>query len=196
MTKVFKEKLKKFRANINLARTLRLVWSVTNKQMIWVLFLILLENILFLLSLYVFKSLINVVAQANAVDKVENITKYLLLSGLFTVCYLILKAITTFLTEKQSARVSEYIDNKIHATAVDLDLGFYESPAYFDTMKRAKDAGPDRPNAILLNLVEISKNGMNVLIMASVLISISWLLLPLLIVFILPTDTDIGHTGK
>jgi ATP-binding cassette subfamily B protein len=187
MTKAFREKLKKFRTNINLGRTLRLVWSITNRQMVWVLFLILIENIFFLLSLYVFKSLVNAVAAPNAVNKFETVTKYLALSGLFTISFLIIKTVINLVSEKQSVKVSEYIDDKIHASAIDLDLGFYESPAYFDTMKRAKDAGPDKANAILINLVDILKNGVTMLLLGSVLISINALLLPLLVLFILPT---------
>lgn len=111
----------------------------------------------------------------------------LLLAAGATILYLVVKAITSFITEKQSAKVSEHIDDKMHASAIDLDLAFYESPAYFDTMKRAKDAGPDKPNAILSNLVDITKNAMLLLVMASALISISWLLLPLLTIFVFPT---------
>src|SRR5689334_11134492 len=187
MTIAFKEKFRKLRTNIDLGRTLRLVWSITGRQLTWVLLLILLENILFLLSLYVFRALINAVVQTSTINKVETISKYLLESGLLTISYLVLRSVTNYLCEKQSAKVSEYIDDKIHASAVSLDLSFYESPAYFDTMKRAKDAGPDRPNAILTNLVDITKNGVTVLILGSVLISISWLLLPLLVIFILPS---------
>jgi len=187
MINAFKEKFKKLRAHIDLGRTLRLVWSISGRQLVWVLLLILLENVLFLLSLYVFRSLINAVVQTDTVNKLETISKYLTEAGLLTVSYLILRSVISYLSEKQSARVSEYIDDKIHASAVSLDLGFYESPAYFDTMKRAKDAGPDRPNAILTNLVDIIKNMATGCILGYIMISISWLLLPLLVIFILPT---------
>jgi ATP-binding cassette subfamily B protein len=155
--------------------------------MIWVFLLIGLENIFFLLSLYVFRSLVNAVVQTTTQDKLEAISKYLIEAGLLTISYLILRSISSYLSEKQSAKVSEYIDDKIHASAISLDLGFYESPAYFDTMKRARDAGPDRPSIIVTNLVDILKNSVTGLILGAILISISWLLLPLLVLFILPT---------
>lgn len=187
MTSTFKEKFKKLKNNINLGRTLQLVWSITGKQMIWVLLLIVLENVLFLLSLYIFRALINAVVQTSTLNKIETISKYLLEAGFLTIAYLVLRSVTGYLSEKQSVKVSEYINDKIHASAVNLDLAFYESPAYFDMMKRAKDAGPDRPNLILTNLVDIIKNSITILILGSILISISWLLLPLLLIFILPT---------
>lgn len=186
MTKAFKEKVRKFKTNLNLLRTLRLIWSVTNGRVALMLLLVIAESVFFFASLYMFKHLINAVAHTGN-DKVEVITKYLLVAASLSVIYLVIRAITAFITEKQSAKVSEHIDNKLHTSAIDLDLAFYESPAYFDTMKRAKDAGPDKPNAILTNLVDISKNGMMLVVMGFVLISISWLLLPLLAVFIIPT---------
>lgn len=183
----FNEKIKKFKTNINLLRTLRLIWSVSNGKVIWMLVLIVLENAIFFSSLYVFRLLINVIAQNHYPDKMQALVKYFSIAAMATVVYLVLRAVTAFLTEKQSAKVSEYIDEKMHASAVELDLGFYESPLYFDTMKRAKDAGPDKPNAILSNLVDIAKNGMMFLVVGFVLISISWILLPLLAFFVLPT---------
>lgn len=187
MTAAFKEKVRKLRANLNLLRTLRLIWSITHGRVVWMLLLIVTESLFFFASLYVFKLLVNAVAHNGESDTAAIITKYLLVAASLTVVYLVIRAITAFITEKQSAKVSEYIDNRLHASAIGLDLAFYESPAYFDTMKRAKDAGPDKPNAILTNLVDIAKNGMMLLVMGSVLISISWLLLPLLAVFIFPT---------
>lgn len=187
MAKTLKEKIKKFKTNINLGRTLRLMWAVTNGQIVWMLLLIIIESALFFSSLYIFRLLINAVAQTKAANRFTNVTNYLFLAGLASVLYVIIKAITAFISEKYSARVSEYLDDRIHVSAINLDLGFYESPGYFDIMKRAKDAGPDKPNVILTNLVDITKNGMMMLVIGSVLISISWVLLPLLALFILPT---------
>ena len=182
-----KEKIKKFRTNLNLSRTLKLIWLLTKGRVLWMLVLIVVESSFFFLSLFLFRLLINAVAQKQLPNQVATVTKLLLLAAGATILYLVIKAISSFITEKQSAKVSEHIDDKMHASAIDLDLAFYESPSYFDTMKRAKDAGPDKANAILTNLVDITKNTMLLLVMASALISISWLLLPLLTIFVFPT---------
>lgn len=187
MTTAFKEKLRKFKTNLNLSRTLRLIWSTTKGRVLWIFLLILGENCIFFSSLYAFKLVINVIAKDNYPDKLKSVTGLLLLSGFLTILYLVLRAITSYIAEKQSARVSEYIDERIHLSAINLDLSFYESPAYFDTMKRAKDAGPDKPNAILSNLIDLTKSGMMLLAMGSLLISINWILLPLLALFVFPT---------
>ncbi|HYE53797.1 MAG TPA: ABC transporter ATP-binding protein [Chitinophagaceae bacterium] len=189
MVKGFTSRLHKFRSNLHLARTLRLIWSVTRGGASFTVALIMIESALFLGALYVFRLLVDAMARPaiSTEEKSALVIKYLLMAGGATVLYVLVRAITAWITELQATKISEHIDDKIHACAVKLDLAFYESPAYFDTMKRARDAGPERPNAILTNLVDITKNGMMLLVMGSVLISISWLLLPLMALFILPT---------
>ena len=187
MVAAFNEKLKKFKTNLNLFRTLRLIRSTTRGQVLWMLLLIVVETCVFFSSFYVFKLVLNTIAKNDYPGKLESVIWLLAINGLLTIVYLVLRTLTLYIVEKQSAKVSEYIDEKIHLTATDLDLGFYESPSYFDTMKRAKDAGPDKPNAILSNLIDLTKNGMMLLAIGSLLISINWILLPLLAAFILPT---------
>lgn len=188
MIGAFTEKVQKLKSNINLMRTLRLIWSITGWLSTLTVIMIILESALFLISLYIFKNLVNTIAQPfSGEDKMQHIVWYLVASASATALYVTVKAITSLVTEIQSSRISEHIDDKIHGSAVELDLAFYESPSYFDTLKRAKAAGPERPKAILINLVDIAKNSMMLLVMGSIFISISWLLLPLLALFVLPT---------
>lgn len=184
----FTKRVKKLKSNLHLARTLRLIWSVTRGWASLTVGMILVESALFMASLYVFRLLIDVMARpGSAAEKTTLIIQYLSAAAAATILYVIARSITALITETQASKVSQHIDDKIHACATSLDLSFYESPAYFDTMKRARDAGPERPNAIFTNMVDIAKNGMMLAVIGSVLISISWLLLPLLALFILPT---------
>ncbi len=148
--------------------------------------LIALESILFFVSLYLLKLLVDAVSKSNAGNG-HLIMTYILAAGLAGLIYVTVKVISNYVTEVQAAKVAEYIDDKIHHCATRLDLSFYESPDYFDILKRAKDAGPERPNAIVTNLVDLAKNGMMLLVIGSILVSIDWFLLPLLILFVLPT---------
>ena len=181
-------RIKKLKSNLHLGRTLRLIWSVTRGRVSVTVLMILLESALFFASLYIFRMMVDVMASPDTKgEKSTLIIQYLTGAGIATVLYVIARSITSWITEIQSSKISEHIDDKIHACATSLDLSFYESPAYFDTMKRARDAGPDRPNAIFTNMVDIAKNLMMLAAIGSVLISIDWLLLPLLALFVLPT---------
>ncbi len=182
------KKIQKLRTNLNLKRTLSLVWHVAPGLTMLALVMIVLESAVFFASLYLLKLLVDAVAQQSAHPDGGHLIKiYVIAAAVTAIVYAIVKGISTYITELHAAKVGEYIDDHIHARAVELDLGFYESPAYFDILKRAKDAGPDKPNAIVINLVEILKNAMTLIAIGSVLISIDWFLLPLLALFVLPT---------
>ncbi len=186
MLNIFTEKLNKLKTNLNIKRTLNLVWSVAPKWTVISILMIFLESGLFFSSLYFLKALIDQLSKANTTHH-QDIFYYVTAAGVAAILYAITKSISAYTTEVQAAKVSEYIDDKIHASAVKLDLSFYESPAYFDILKRAKEAGPERPNAVVTNLVDTLKNLMMLLALASVILSIDWFLFPLLILFVLPT---------
>lgn len=187
MVKSLTRKVQKFRTNLNLTRTLCLIWSVARKWTSLLTLMIILEGGLFFFSLYMLKRLIDTVAGFKANHDEQLLIRNIIMAGVAAILYTIVKSISVYVTEIQSARVSEHIDDKIHERATDLDLSFYESPDYFDILKRAKDAGSDRPTLVVTTLAEIGKNCMTFLAIASVLISIDWFLLPLLGLFVLPT---------
>ncbi|WP_255431090.1 ABC transporter ATP-binding protein [Pedobacter sp. N36a] len=135
------------------------------------------------------KKLIDTVSKYG-ISNVQNeseVIKYLSLAALSAISYAAIKAISVYITEKQSGEVAEYIDSKIHESAIGLDLSFYESPEYFDILKRARDMGSDRPNMIVFSIVDIAKNAMSLVVIASMLVAIDWRLFPILALFIIPT---------
>lgn len=186
MTHSISAKLKTLRTNLNVKRTLFLVWHAARAWMVLTILMILIETILFLSSIYALKILIDQVSNTTA-NSEQDIIRQVVIAGFLAVLYAISKAISSYVTEVQASKVSNYIDEKIHHTAVQMDLSHYESPAYYDILKRAKDAGADRPNIVITNLMEIAKNTLNLFAVGSLFISINWLLMPLLIAFVLPT---------
>lgn len=182
------QRIKKLTTNLNLLRTLRLIWSVARKWTTLAIIFILVESFLFFSSIYVLKLLIDAVAQTSVNNnRQENVVNLLIAATSVAVLYIIVKAISSYVTEVQAARVSEYIDDRIHARAIELDLSFYESPDYFDILKRAKDDGAERANSIVTTLVDIGKNILSFAAIGTVLVTIDWVLLPLLALFVLPT---------
>lgn len=189
MVNSINQKFNNFRSNLNLRRTLELVWSMARGWTILSIIAIVLETTLFFASMYMLKLLVDAVSKNNLPAPAHEhlIRNYVIAAGVSAVCYAIIRAISSYITEVQAAKVSTYIDDKIHESAVNLDYAHYESPDYFDILKRAKDAGADKPTLIITTLIEISKNILNLLAVGSILITINWYLLPLLALFILPT---------
>lgn len=189
MVRTISEKFKKFKTSLNIKRTVILVWNAAKGWLILSVLMILVETLTFLGSLYALKVLIDKVAQIDLQNPGSGdiIIKYVSIAGGLAVLYAIARSFSTYVTEVQATKISNFMDEQIHSTAVEMDLSHYESPDYFDVLQRAKDAGVDRPNLLITTMVEIAKNTLNLCAVGSMFISINWFLLPLLILFVLPT---------
>jgi len=183
------DKLKRVSANLNVNRTVKLVWSMARGWTIVAILMIILETAFMLGSLYSLKTLIDVFTKTQLTGQAKEmlIVKYTTIAAVVGVLYYVIRAISAYVSEIQAARVSELIDDKIHEIAANLEVSFYESPEYFDILKRAKDAGSYRPNLVIISLLDILKNFMSLLGAGVMLITINWILLPMLVLFVVPT---------
>jgi len=166
-----------------------MIWSGSREWTIISIGFIIIESALFFASFYLVKILIDTIAKhgiTNAQNE-PNVIKYLILSSVSAILYAAVKAVSSYVTEKQSGKVVEYIDDKIHTSAIGLDLSFYESPEYFDILKRARDMASDRPNLIVFTIVDITKNAISLVLIGTMLVTIDWRLFPILALFVIPT---------
>ena len=189
MIAIIARKLKNLQTNLKLKRTVKLVWSAAKGWMVFSVGMIIVETALFLGSLYALKLLVDAISNLDIQDPNAEylIIKHVIIAGIFSILYSIARFVSAYAIEVQASKVSNFIDDKIHQTAIQMDLSYYESPSYYDILKRAKDAGADRPNLVITTLLEITKNVLNLCAIGSLFIAINWLLLPLLFVFALPT---------
>lgn len=189
MIEKFTEKVKKLRTNLNLKKTFGLVWAAAKGWMIASIVMIVVETILFLGSLYALKLLVDKISQlskSNPNASVE-IIKYVAFAAIVGILYGIARAVSSYLIEVQSTKVAHHIDEEIHLKAVSLELSYYEDPEYYDILSRAKEAGSDRPNLVITTMLEIAKNLMSLGAIGAIIFAISWFLLPLLVLFLIPT---------
>lgn len=188
MIKKFFIRLHKLRSTLNLNQILRLIWSVSRKWTLISVLFILAETILYFISLYLLKLLVDAVSHpAGGLQSHDKIIHYILWTLISGISYFVIKSISAYITEIQAAYVAEFLNDKIHQQTISLDLAFYESPDYFDILKRAMDAGTHRPSQVIISLVDIIKNIMTLMALATVLVTIDWVLLPLIIIFVIPT---------
>lgn len=185
MAKITK-KISQTLGNLSIAKTFSLVMSVAPTLTTATIILVTIESIFWFGTLYITKKLINVVGSQNFVDKGILLKHTLGVAFIIAISHTLIKFISNIVAEYQATKVSEYIDDKIHEKAVQLDLLFYESPDYYDTLKRAKDAGPDKPTSIILGMINLMKSILLLLVVSTILLSIHWALLPLLILLIIP----------
>lgn len=181
-----KFKVKNLYKTLHFKKTVKLIWQISPTQATLSLLFLVLENICWIGSIYALKLLIDKLVKRAAVKNTSDISTAILLAGGVAILYVCVKSISAFLNEKQSAVVNNNIDKQIHQHTISLDYSCYEDPAYLDILKRAREAGTDRPYAVVSGLYEIGKNLVMLASMGYILISIDWILLPLLCLFVAP----------
>jgi ATP-binding cassette subfamily B protein len=180
-------RVKSLYQNLTIRKTIILIWTASNYWTALSIFIILFEILLLFYSLFLFKDLVNIVSNLKQSTSLTNDFTFSLLKTAFAgSLYVIATAFSNYIKDVQSSKVSIYVDDKIHKSADEADLAFFESPKYLDVLRRAKDAGIDRPGAIVSSIMEIVKNLLTLGGIAYVMLSISIYLLPLLILFTLP----------
>ncbi|MGB5063451.1 MAG: ABC transporter ATP-binding protein, partial [Candidatus Competibacter sp.] len=80
-----------------------------------------------------------------------------------------LRSIAAWVRTAQAEWLRDYLDDRIHAQAVHLDLSYYETPEYYDQLHRARVDARDRPRALLENIGSLTQNGLTLLAMAGIL---------------------------
>ncbi|QQS54719.1 MAG: ABC transporter ATP-binding protein [Candidatus Competibacteraceae bacterium] len=80
-----------------------------------------------------------------------------------------LRGIAAWVRTAQAEWLRDYLDDRIHAQAIHLDLSYYETPEYYDQLHRARVDALDRPRALLENLGGLAQNGLTLLAMAGIL---------------------------
>jgi ATP-binding cassette subfamily B protein len=144
--------------------------------------LTLLEVILGIGVFYIIKLLIDVLttrlSSPEPTQELGDVFLYLALAGGALLAAVAAQSLGTFVRTAQGMQVGEHIDREIHERAVAVDLGFYESPAYFDSLQRARQAGTQRPAQVVGGVLLFAKS---LVFLAGVLVmltGIDWRILP------------------
>ncbi len=140
------------------------------------------EAALAILGLWIIKLLVDRLALVNATTDVSSIFTLVALSGLATLGALIVQSLGNLLRTRQGLQVADYVDREIHARAIAVDLDFYESPAYFDSLARARQAGTQRPAQMVSTVLNLGKSMVFLLAILVLLAGVEWRLLPILLV--------------
>lgn len=132
-------------------------------------------------SLYALKLLIDAIGR-GLTDPSAAHTVYLtlVLAGSLLVASVGAKSIADYLRTYQGMIVGELIDRDIHAQAISVDLSFYESPRYLDSLQKAREAGIQRPSQVIGNIITLARSIIVLGAILFMLAAIEWRLLPIL----------------
>ncbi|MBZ0329217.1 ABC transporter ATP-binding protein/permease [Halomonas sp. ANAO-440] len=174
----------------SLRRILPILWQSSRKWTVLSTLLMALEVAFGLAVLYLLKQLVDVVTQmlgsADSEGGLSQVLLYVALTGASTVAFITARGLSNLAREAQGMLVADFVDREVHSRAVRADLAFYESPKYHDTLERARQSGNQRPAQVVSNLMMLSKNSLMLAAVVVLIVTINWLLLPVLLIAIVP----------
>ena len=153
----------KIRRSIRLDRAVRFLWQAGPGWAICSLALLAVQGLLPLLALYLMKLVVDAVTVSlGAPDRVAALRLVMLLIGFAAVVAIITslcQLLADYVREAQTLKITDHMYNILHEKSIKVDLQYYENPKYFDSLHRAQQEGPYRPNHILSALVRVGQSG-------------------------------------
>lgn len=148
--------------------------------------LTLLEVTLGIAVLYAIKLLVDALSESalatNGTAPQNTVFLYLALAGVATLMAVVVQTASALARKAQGMRVGEYVDRAIHERAVAVDLSFYESPQYFDSLERARQAGTQRPAQVVDSLLLMGKSVVFLVGILIMIAGIEWRILPAILI--------------
>lgn len=174
----------------NTRRALSFVWHSGRDLSVASVALTILQGVLPLAGLYLMKLLVDaVVVGLAATDKVATFESLALviagLSGvvlLETACASIARLVAT----AQAQVITDRMSDILHAKSIEIDLEYYESPQYYDTLHRAQREAPHRPTQLLNSLTQLLQNAISLVAIAGLLFWLHWGVVVLLLAVGIP----------
>lgn len=134
-----------------------------------------------ILGLWLIKVFIDLLSEPTQSDVIDGALAILALAGAATMASLAAQSYGSLLRTRQGMLVADHIDREIHERAISVDLAFYESPAYFDSLQRARQAGTQRPAQLVSGGLLLVKSVVFLVAVLVMLAAIEWRLLPMLL---------------
>ncbi len=186
---------------LQLGRALRFVWQSAKGWTVASVVLLVVQGVLPLLPLYLLKLIVDAVtAGVAAPDKGTVFRQVLLLvvlMGAATLAAALFRSIGALVSEAQAQAVTDHVNDVLHAKSVDVDLEYYESAHYYDTLHRAQQEAPYRPTHLVNGLAQIGQNGISLLAMAGLLVLFHWVIAAVLFVAVIPgVAVRLGYSSR
>jgi ATP-binding cassette subfamily B protein len=155
-------------------RALTLVWQVAPRlAAVWVALLVV-QGVLPVATVYLTRGLVDaLVPLLGAGGGLQRMRTPLLLAAALAAVVLlgeVLEAVARWIRTAQSEAVTDHINALVHAKAVEIDLAYYESPAYFDQLHLIRYEVMHRPTALMENVGALLQNTITLVAMLVVLV--------------------------
>jgi len=167
-------------------RALTLVWEAAARWMVVWAILLFLQGLLPGASVYLTKWVLDAASQAIGQGLAwANVRLIAIPGGLMALVLLlqqVTKAVNGWVQTAQSEHVEDHIQKLIHDQAGSLDLAFYESSDYYDTLNQASNKASSKSLEVLQQLGGLLQNGITLVTIAAILVPYG-LWIPLVLIF-------------
>jgi ATP-binding cassette, subfamily B, bacterial len=186
----FQKIRKKMDQTFGLWGMIRLVWESSPSWSIASLFVIGILGVAELGQLYFIKKMVDAVMVAinnpTHEHRFHDVAFYIGLSALFAFVMLLSRALSLYVSEAQSQKLTDHIHEKLHAKSLEVDLEYYENSAYYDSLHLVQKEAPVRPARIIKGLSQVGQYGIGVAAIVGLLFFLHWSVAAVLIVAFLP----------
>ncbi len=167
-------------------KALELVWNGAARwTLVWGALLVV-QGLLPGASVYLTKWVLDAASEAIGKGVAWSNVQLIVVPGGLMALVLLLQQLTQaangWVQTAQSEHVADYIQKLIHDQAGSLDLAFYESPDYYDTLNQASSRASSKSLEVLRQLGSFLQNGITLLTIAVILIPYG-LWIPLVLIF-------------
>ena len=150
----------------------------------------LLQSLLPLLSLYILKLLIDSVTNPESNISLFNFqfSPFTLLLALCLVFLLnrIVSALSSVNNDVLSQRLIDHVSDLLQRQSARLDMQYYDTPAYHDTLHRAQQEASYRPLQILTNFMALGGSMVSIIGVVAMLLTASWWVIVVMVAAVLP----------
>lgn len=166
----------RLRRSVRLDLALRFVWQSTPGWTLANVVIVVLQGVLPLVSLYLMKLMIDTVSEGVTTGGSDTFFRDVLvvisIMGAVNVLNGLVSTLSGVVNQAQSLIVSDYMQNIIHSKSIAVDLAYYEIPEYFDRLQRAQREAPYRPLQILQSLTQLGSNGISLVAILGLLVTL------------------------
>lgn len=167
-------------------RTVKLVWVATRGwSVVWVVLLVVL-GILPVATVTWMKHLVDsLVAGIRAGGSWPAMRPVAFYGGLIVGAALLMELLLSVLEgvrTVQSELLQDYTSARIHQKSIEVDMSFYESPGYYDSLYRARDEATTRPALLLEHLGAVIQNTISIVLLTVLIAAYTpWMILAMVL---------------
>lgn len=169
-----------------LKKVILLLRFSSRKLSILVVMITILEAVIGIAALYAIKVLVDVLGTQLGGDVADiqrgEIFFYLAISGFAILLSVVLQTVGKLYRTQHGMMVGDFVDREIHTRAIKVDLAFYESPKYFDSLRLARQGGAQRPAMVVSGILMIFRSIIFLVGVLVLIAGIDWRLLPVILV--------------